>query len=606
MSSTLAPLYRLLEKQAKWIWSAAQDLAFQAAKKQLTSPCLLVHYDPQKELLLSCDASPYGIGAVLSHRLEDGSEKPVAFASRSLSPAEKKYAQLDKEGLAIVFGVKKFHGYLLGRKFVIHSDHKPLQYLFSETRPVPPLASARIQRWALTLSAYDYTISYKPGERHANADLLSRLPLPETPAEVPTPPEIILMMETLQGTPVSAKNIRQWTDRDPLLSRVRNLVLQGWHDVEDEEILPFNRRKQELSVQDGCVLWGSRVVVPQAGRAKVLEELHDGHPGVSRMKSLARGVVWWPGIDQQLEEKVKGCSLCQANQKTPAQAPLHPWDWPERPWARIHIDYAGPFMGKMFLVVVDAHSKWLHVEIVPAATSQNTIHKLRSMFATHGLPEMVVSDNGTPFTSSDFQEFMQRNGIRHVTSAPYHPASNGLAERAVQTFKEAMKKSSGEVETRVARFLFHYRSTPHSSTGVSPAELLMGRRLRTHLALLHPDVAAKVRNSQQRQKAGHDKHAREREFVLNDNVFVRNFGSGSVWLPGTIVGVQGLLSFQIKLEDGRIVRRHIDHVRARVCDSTVLDQELSDDPLPILTTQPVLSQQLFRNRNQSYLDGQIV
>lgn len=238
-------------------------------------------------------------------------------------------------------------------------------------------------------------------------------------------------------------------------------------------------------------------------------------------------------------------------------------------------------MGKMFLVVVDAHSKWLHVEIVPAATSQNTIHKLRSMFATHGLLEMVVSDNGTPFTSSDFQEFMQRNGIRHVTSAPYHPASNGLAERAVQTFKEAMKKSSGEVETRVARFLFHYRSTPHSSTGVSPAELLMGRRLRTHLALLHPDVAAKVRNSQQRQKAGHDKHAREREFVLNDNVFVRNFGSGSVWLPGTIVGVQGLLSFQIKLEDGRIVRRHIDHVRARVCDSTVLDQELSDDPLPI-------------------------
>ena len=139
LSSTLAPLYRLLEKQAKWIWSAAQDLAFQAAKKQLTSPCLLVHYDPQKELLLSCDASPYGIGAVLSHRLEDGSEKPVAFASRSLSPAEKKYAQLDKEGLAIVFGVKKFHGYLLGCKLVIHSDQKSLQYLFSETRPVPPL-----------------------------------------------------------------------------------------------------------------------------------------------------------------------------------------------------------------------------------------------------------------------------------------------------------------------------------------------------------------------------------------------------------------------------------------------------------------------------------
>ena len=233
--STVALLYRLLEKQAKWIWGADQDMAFQAAKKQLTSPCLLVHYDPQKELLLSCDASPYGIGVVLSYKIEDGPEKPVVF---SLLRAEKKYAQLNKEGLAIVVGVKKFHDYLLGRKFVF----TPITSHYN------------------TYSAKHALFPHKPGERHANADLLSHLPLPETPAGVPTPPEIILMMETLQGTPVSAKNIRQWTDRDPLLSRVRNLVLQGWQDVEDEEILPFSRRKRELSVQDGCVLWGSRVV----------------------------------------------------------------------------------------------------------------------------------------------------------------------------------------------------------------------------------------------------------------------------------------------------------------------------------------------------------
>ena len=161
---------------------------------------------------------PYGVGAVLSHRMDNGSERTVAFASRSLTPAERNFAQLDKEGLAIVFGVKKFHHYLLGRKFKIYSDHKPLQHLFSETRPVPPMASARIQRWALTLSAYDYTICYKPGEKQANADSLSRLPLPESPAEVPIPREVILMMETLQGSPVTATQIRQWTDRDPVLS----------------------------------------------------------------------------------------------------------------------------------------------------------------------------------------------------------------------------------------------------------------------------------------------------------------------------------------------------------------------------------------------------
>ena len=171
------------------------------AKKQLTSTRLLVNYDPRRPLVLSCDASPYGVGAVLSHRMDDGSEQPIAFASRSLAPAERKYAQLEKEGLAIVFGVKKFNQYLLGRTFAILSDHKPLQHLFSSNRPLPPLASARIQRWALTLGAYNYSIEYKPGQDHANADTLSRLPLPESVLNVPQPAELIFLMDTLDNTP---------------------------------------------------------------------------------------------------------------------------------------------------------------------------------------------------------------------------------------------------------------------------------------------------------------------------------------------------------------------------------------------------------------------
>ena len=404
-SSTLAPLYKLLEKRQKWSWGTEQVKAFQAAKEQLTSPKCLVHYDPQKALVVAGDASPYGVGAVLAQVMQDGSERPVAFASRSLSSAEKKYAQVEKEGLAIVFAVKKFHDYLLGRKFTIRSDHKPLQYLFSEARPVPPMASARIQRWALTLSTYDYTIRFIPGNQNAHADALSRMPLPESVSAVPTPPELILMMEMLQGPPVKAQDIRRWTDHDPILSRVRNLILQGWSHLEEEGMQAFNDRRNELSVLDGCVLWGSRVVIPKAGREKVLDELHEGHPGVSRMKGLARGVVWWPGIDKAIEERVKSCYLCQQGQKSPAKAPLHPWEWPNRPWSRLHVDYAGPFMGKMFLITVDAYSKWIEVQLVPSATSQNTIQKLRSIFATHGLPEVLVSDNGTAFTSTEFQEF---------------------------------------------------------------------------------------------------------------------------------------------------------------------------------------------------------
>ena len=163
------------------------------------------------------------------------------------------------------------------------------------------------------------------------------------------------------------------------------------------------------------------------------------NPGVCRMKSLARGVVWWPGIDKDIENMVKGCHQCQVNCKSSAPAP---WESPTCPWACIHIDHAGPFLGKQFLVLVDAYSKWLEVVPVPSLTSETTIRTLRGIFATHGLPELIVSDNGPSFTSKEFHEFVQRNGIRHVKCSPYHPASNGQAERAVQTFKEGLKKHS--------------------------------------------------------------------------------------------------------------------------------------------------------------------
>ena len=315
------------------------------------------------------------------------------FASQSLTSAEKNYAQLEKEGLAVVFGVKGFHQYLYGRRFVIYSDHKPLKHLFSEDRPVPQLASARIQRWAHLLSAYDYSMAYRPGSDHANADLLSRLPLPEAPAQVPVLGDTILLMDTLEGTPATASHIRNWTARDWVLSTVLQKVQKGWKGPTDDALQPYARRKDELSVQDGCLLWGNRVVVPPQGRSKVIDELHEGHPGMTRMKQLTRSFIWWPSIDKDLEERVKSCDQCQRTRGAPAVAPLHPWEWPGRPWTRVHVEHAGPFLGKLFLVVIDAHSKWLEVVVVPSTTSAATTKALRSIFATHGLPEILVSDN---------------------------------------------------------------------------------------------------------------------------------------------------------------------------------------------------------------------
>ena len=267
--------------------------------------------------------------------------------------------------------------------------------------------------------------------------------------------------------------------------------------------------------------------------------------------------VWWPGIGGDLEEKVSSCGDCQRNQKSPPTAPLQPWDWPERPWSRVHADYAGPFLGRMFLVLVDAHSKWIEVLPVTTANSQTTIEKMKAVFATFGLPDLLVTDNGTPFTSAEFQEFLHRNGIRHARSSPYHPASNGLAERAVQSFKEGLKKtaySPASLETRLARFLFQYRITPHSTTGRPPSELLMGRVIQSHLDLVKPRVGRTVRRSQEL----HDSHSRERTFVVGVEVLAREFVNNKrLWTPGVVTETLGPLTYLVRLDDGRIIRRHI-------------------------------------------------
>jgi transposase InsO family protein len=585
LSGELHALHKLLRKGVKWRWGTEQQSCFEKTKKMILSAKVLVHYDPNRSLVLHTDASQYGVGAVLSHVMEDGSEHPIGFVSKTLNAAEKKYSQLDKEGAAVVFGLKKFHKYLYGRKFSIVTDHKPLLTLFGEHKQVPTLASPRIQRWSVILRAYEYTMEYRSGKAHANADCFSRLPLPEMEAEEQE--EKVLLIDELEDCSVlSARQIRDWTRRDPVLAHVHDYLLRGWPQQDrSPELNPYRIRKDELSVQDGCVLWGARVVVPQKGRQQVLQELHTAHPGMNRMKGLARSYVWWPGMDKDIELMVHQCSVCQEHQKSPVTAPLHPWEYPDGPWKRVHIDYAGPFMGEMLLIVVDAYSKFIEVGIMKQTTSSATIRKLREIFAEHGLPDMIVSDNGANFTSREFAAFMQSNGIVHVKTAPYHPSSNGLAERAVQTVKEGVKKTAGDsFHMKLHRFLLRYRITPQSSTGRSPAELLFQRRLKTRLDLLHPTMQGKVHKQQLQMKQQHDKNKPERHFQVGDLVSVKNFGVGPQWISGTVVKISGPVSFEVLLADGRRVRRHVDQILRRYVqeEPDTAKPEMNNSGSPVL------------------------
>ncbi|CAB4022196.1 Hypothetical predicted protein, partial [Paramuricea clavata] len=254
---------------------------------------------------------PQRIGAVLSHVMADGTERPIAFASRSLSKVERNYAQIDKEALATVWGVKKFHNYLFGRNFTLLTDHEPLTSIFHPSKSLPAVTAARLQRYALFLAGFDYTIRYKNTKLHGKADGLSRLPLhSETPEEEPDPVGLFYATQ-FEPLPVTAEQVKRETQRDPLLVKVHELVMKGWSTPQDEAIKPFYQRKDELTVHCGVLMLGHRAIIPAKLRNQVLTELHEGHLGIVKMKSLARSYIWWPKIDKDIEHLAKSCPGCQ-------------------------------------------------------------------------------------------------------------------------------------------------------------------------------------------------------------------------------------------------------------------------------------------------------
>ena len=326
------------------------------------------------------------------------------------------------------------------------------------------------------------------------------------------------------------------TDRHKIfpLTAIAPILNEGWGQQDNPEFQPYFQSRTELSVYQDCLFWGSRVVIPPKYREDI-SELHSTHPGIVKMKLLSRSYVWWPKLDNGIETVVKSCMTCQEISNKPAVAQLCPWNFPQQPWSRLHIDYAGLIENKMILVIVDSTSKWIEAHVVNNSTSKVIIEKLRQTFSSQGIPHSIVSDNGTCFTSSKFSDFCVHNGIKHIRVSPFHLASNGLAERAVQTIKLGIRKiNGGSLESRLYKFLLQYHVTPQATTKEAPCVLLNKRLLRTRLDLVKPDIVENVQESQSKMKIKHDVHAKERNLCVGDPVFCLNFGVGPKWLPGVI------------------------------------------------------------------------
>ena len=474
------PLRLLTRKDAPWRWNSVHQTAFNNLKKLLTDSQVMAHYDPSAPTQLRVDASPVGLGAVLT-QTQDGVTRPIAYASRTLSNVERRYSQTEKEALAVVWGCEKYHLYLYGTEFTIYTDHKPLEVIYNPKRKPP----ARIERWALRLQPYRFQIQYIPG-RENPADVLSRLPLSNQQTNEQSIAEEYINYVVANAVPkaMTLDQIEKATLTDPVLQCVQACISSGtWPKQAD--LKPFLQVSDELSAHDGIILRGTRIVIPGNLQKSTLSLAHQGHQGIVKTKQLLRQKVWWPGIDKDVDRMIHQCLPCQAQGPRSNPEPLQMSPMPTEPWQTLHIDLCGPFpTGESLLVLVDACSRWPAVEILRTTTTCTIIARLKNIFSQFGYPEEIVSDNGPQFVSQEFKSFLKDCGIRHRLITPYWPAANATVERFNKTLGKAIKAAHAEGQNwkeELPNFLMIYRATPHLSTGVSPAELFFGRRIKTKL-----------------------------------------------------------------------------------------------------------------------------
>ena len=483
------PLRDLLSKKNSWVWGTDQQRAFQKIKKLLSSSPLLALYDPNLPTVVSADASSFGLGGVLLQKQRDSKILPVCYISRAMTPTEQRYAQIEKEALALTWACERFSDYLLGLKFHLETDHKPLVPLLS-TKNLEELP-IRVQRFRLRLMRFKFSISHVPGKNLTIADALSRAPVTQPSDEEKAQHNDIeaFVHWIIQGIPATDKKlnqIRQCQKTDSVCRQIAAYSYRGWPEKKDvpEAVKPYFSVAGELSVEKGLLLRGSRIVVPESLRTEILNKIHGAHQGITKCRERARQSVWWPNISKDLEKLVKNCPQCIKHQPQQVE-PLIPTQLPSLPWQRVAADIFH-WKGDNYLLIVDYYSRFIEIAHLDHMTAEEVISRTKSIFARHGIPEELISDNGPQFSSHSFLKFSQEYGFDHITSSPLFPQSNGAAERAVKTIKTMWKKTSDPCLA-----LLSYRATPLQN-GYSPAELLMSRKLRTTVPIIEQERVPKV------------------------------------------------------------------------------------------------------------------
>ena len=563
LSDITKPMRELTQKDTVWAWEHPQQEALDKLKEAVMSTPVLRYYNLNEEVTLQCDASQSGLGAAM---MQNG--QPVAYASRALSEVETRYAQIEKELLAVVFACDHFDAYIYGRSRInIETDHKPLESIV-----LKPLHNApqRLQRMLLKLQKYNLQWKYKKGTTMFLADTLSRAHLPDVGAC-----DIASNLEGIDHTTdtllaVSKDRllqIKHASSDDPVLQILRETIQQGW--PENKRNVPTCIRaydfRDELTIQDQLVFKGSRVVIPVALRREMMAMVHASHIGIEGSIRRARDSLYWPRMNAELREYVSKCDICLAHRTSQGKEPLLSHEIPERPWARIGVDLC-ELKGRTLLVVCDYYSNFIEVERIHTPTTQGVSKVLKCLFSRYGVPDIVISDNGPQFSSAEFARTWH---FTHTTTSPYYPQSNGKAENAVKTIKRLFAKcqEAGQSEHLA---LLDWRNTPTEGMGTSPAQRFLGRRCKTLLpitkTLLSPRYPIKqdiqeLQAQKERQQQYYNQHGRDlRPISPGETVRIRLPGQ-KTWSVGICKALVGPRSYEVNVGNTiyRRNRRHVIH-----------------------------------------------
>ncbi|XP_060078268.1 uncharacterized protein K02A2.6-like [Ylistrum balloti] len=503
LATVSEPLRKLTRKGAVFCWGKEEQASFDKLKGSLSRAETLGHFklDASKTTVVT-DASNVGLGAMLIQS-NDGNSQVISYASKALTDVEKRYSTTEKEALAVVWACEKFRLYLQGVAFELVTDHKPLEVLYGP-RSKP---NAMIERWIVKLMPYNFKVVYAPGKTNI-PDALSRLVNPAlkvspTPSQLESETEEFVRFTAREATPIalSTREVEGMSKVDQELSDVRICLMSRRWDKSCPMYYPV---REELSQIGYLVLRGTRLVIPTALRRKCVELAHQGHLGIVGTKQL-RTKVWWPRMDKDVENYVKACHGCQIVDSSTHAEPVTPTPLPIGPWQDLAIDLMGPLpTGHYVFVVVDYYSRYYELEITKDMSTGKLIDVLETMFSRYGLPCSVTSDNGPQFKSDMFREYMEENAIHHRRVTPLHPAANGEVERQNRSLLKRIKIAHAESKdwkNELRTYLLAYRTTPHATTGVSPAELMWGTKLpQVEQLERHVDESVRDRDSEMKHR----------------------------------------------------------------------------------------------------------